>query len=158
MYDRIQNCHIYKRVQARKCWYLTILKSLSISINLLIDITLNFLPRLSSINSYNMVWVVIDPLIKKRHYISYTPNKNDNTVKAIAYLLFKHVWKLHSFSLFLTLDWALQFISGVWKYFCKIFDIKVIYLQHFIEILFDKVKFLIKKWKNNLLCLSTIKR
>ena len=48
--------------------------------------------------------MVIDWLIKERHYISCATNKNDTTTKATAYLLLNNVWKFSSLPLLFTSD------------------------------------------------------
>ena len=68
---------------------------------------------------------MIDRLIKEKHYILYTIDKNDTTAKATTYLLLNNVWKFHGLSLLLTSDRGVQFISRVWKNLCKILGIKV---------------------------------
>ncbi len=63
-------------------------------------------------------------MTKERHYILCTIDKNGTTAEAIAYLLLNNIWKLYGLPLSLTSDRSPQFISGVWKNFCKVFGIK----------------------------------
>ena len=64
-------------------------------------------------------------MIKERHYIPYTIDKNGTTAEATTYLLLNNIWKLHGLPLSLTSDRGPQFISRVWKNLCKILGIKV---------------------------------
>ncbi len=69
--------------------------------------------------------MIVDPLTKKRHYISYTIDENGTPTKATTQLLFQNVWKLHGLSSSLTSNRDPQFISEVWKNLCKILGIFV---------------------------------
>lgn len=42
-------------------------------------------------NGYNAVLLVVDWLIKKRHYIPYIINKNGTTAEATTYLLLNNI-------------------------------------------------------------------
>ena len=57
--------------------------------------------------------MVINRLIKEKHYIPYITDKKGTTPEAIAYLLLNNVWKLYSGPLSLALNQGLQFILGV---------------------------------------------
>lgn len=57
--------------------------------------------------------MVIDHLIKERHYIPYTTDNNGTTAEVITYLLLNNVWKLYSLPLLLISDQGVQFILGV---------------------------------------------
>ena len=67
--------------------------------------------------------MVVDCLIKKKHYIPCAMDKNNSIIEAIGKLFLQNIWKLHSFPLSLTLNRGPQFISGVWKNLFKIFGI-----------------------------------
>ena len=69
--------------------------------------------------------MVINWLIKERHYILCTIDKNSTTAEVTAYYLPKNVWKLHRVLLSLISDQGPQFISRVLKNFYKILGIKV---------------------------------
>ncbi len=124
VYRYIRNCHTCRHAKAPKNWYNSLLKLLSILSCPWTDIILDFVTGLPSSNGYNAVLMVVDRLTKKWHYIPYTIDENSTTAEATIYLLLNNVWKLHGFPLSLTSDWGLQFISGVWKNLCKVFDIK----------------------------------
>lgn len=104
VYRYIQNYYIYRYAKASRDWYNSILKLLSISIYSWTDVTLEFVTGLPFSNSYNEVLIVIDQLIKKSHYISYTIDINNMITKAITYLLFNTVWKFYGLFLLLILD------------------------------------------------------
>lgn len=60
--------------------------------------------RLLPSNDYNLVLIMIDQVIKKKHYIPSITDKNNTIAKAIAYLLLKNVWKFHGFFLLFSSD------------------------------------------------------
>ncbi len=77
----IQNCHSCRRAKALK-------KLLPIPSRPWTDVTLNFVTGLPISNSYNAILMIVDRLIKKRHYIPCSTDENGTTIKAIAELLF----------------------------------------------------------------------
>lgn len=83
----IYNCHSSKRVQAPTNGYIDLLKALTIFFCSYIDVTLAFVTRLSIINDYNQIFIVFDCLIKERHYLPCTTDKNGTSTKATAQLL-----------------------------------------------------------------------
>lgn len=48
--------------------------------------------------------MIIDCLIKEKHYILYTMNDNCTTIKAVAKLLLNYIWKFYGLFLLLSLD------------------------------------------------------
>lgn len=62
-------------------------------------------------NGYNTVLMVVDRLIKEKHYIPCTTNENNTTAEATAYLLLDNVCKFHGLLLSLNSDRGTQFIS-----------------------------------------------
>ena len=44
---------------------------------------------------YNIIYIVIDRLIKERHYIPYTAEEDSTTAKAIADILIREVFRLY---------------------------------------------------------------
>ena len=125
VYRYIQNCHICRRAKAPRDQYNGLLKPLPISTRPWTNVLLDFVTELPHSNGYNAVLMVIDRLIKERHYIPCTTDENGTTAKATAYLLLNNVWKLHGLPLSLTSDRGPQFIFGVWKNLYKILGIKV---------------------------------
>ena len=104
VYCYIRNCHTCRQVKAPRDLYNNVLKLLQILTCLWTNVTLDFVIRLPLNNSYNAVLMIIDHLIKKKHYISYTTDDNGTTAEATTYLLLNNVWKLHGLFLSLILD------------------------------------------------------
>lgn len=121
VYCYIQNYYTCRWVKAFKNQYNSLLKLLLILFYLENNIILDFMIGLLLNNSYNMVLMILNWLIKEKYYILYIKNKNSITTKATTYLLLK----IYSLPLSLILSQGFYFILGVWKIFYKIFDIIV---------------------------------
>ena len=59
---------------------------------------MNFIVGLSQSKEHNVIFVVIDRLIKKRHYILCTITDEDISVEYTAKMLVDHVFRLHGLS------------------------------------------------------------
>lgn len=80
-----------------------------------IDIIIDFVLKLPkcyiSSQLYNVILIVIDQLLKKKHYI-FCSNKNKNTFTAAMFDLFlQHILSEHRLPISLTLDKKPQFVS-----------------------------------------------
>ena len=73
-------------------------------------------------------------------------------------MLLQNVWKLHGLPLSLTSNRDLQFISEVWKNLYRFLVFLPAYLHHFIQRQMNKVRLLIKRWKNIFAPLLTINK
>ena len=77
------------------------------------NITFDFVIGLLINNGYNKILTVVDCLIKKKHYISYSTDKNGTITEVIAQLLLQNIWKLHDLPSSFTSDKRTSFISGI---------------------------------------------
>ena len=59
---------------------------------------MNFIVELSQSKEYNVIFIVVNRLIKKRHYILYTITNEDISVKYTAKILVDYVFRLHELS------------------------------------------------------------
>ena len=91
VYRYIRNCHTCRHAKAPRNQYNNLLKLFPISTHPWTDVTLDFVVRLLCSNGYNAILMVIDQLIKDRHYISCTTNENNITAKATDYLLLNNI-------------------------------------------------------------------
>ena len=64
----IKNCHICRYAKTPKDQYNSLLKLLPIFSNFWTDNTLDFITGLSINNSYNIILMIIDCLMRKKHY------------------------------------------------------------------------------------------
>lgn len=99
VYQYIQSCHICRRAKALKDWYNVLLNSLVIFTYFWINVTLDFVTKLSFSNGYIMVLMKIDSLTKEKHNIFCTIDINGIIAEVITYLLLNNVWKLYSLPL-----------------------------------------------------------
>ena len=60
---------------------------------------MNFIVGLLQSKEYNVIFVVVNRLIKKRHYILYTITDEDISVEYTAKILVDHIFRLHGLSL-----------------------------------------------------------
>ncbi len=98
----IQNYHVCRRFKASRNRYFELLNFFSISNKLWIDIIMNFVTELFMNNEFNVILMIINKLIKMRHYIFCTAKKKRH-----------FCWNIIIF------DKKSQFISLIWKSFCK---------------------------------------
>lgn len=77
------------------------------------NITLDFITCLLNNNDYNIILMIVNCLLKEKHYIPYTMDNNSIITEATAKLLLNYIGKLHGFLLSFILDKALKFISRV---------------------------------------------
>lgn len=54
---------------------------------------MDFVTSLPPNNDYNMVLMIVDEFIKKRHFILYTSDKNSTITEATTYLIIKQCLK-----------------------------------------------------------------
>ena len=60
---------------------------------------MNFIVDLSQSKEHNVIFVVVNRLIKKRYYISCTITDEDISVEYTAKMLVNHIFRLHGLSL-----------------------------------------------------------
>ena len=60
---------------------------------------MNFIVDLSQSKEHNVIFVVIDRLTKKRHYIPCTATNEDTSAEYTAKMLVNHIFRLHELSL-----------------------------------------------------------
>ena len=71
---------------------------------------MNFIVDLSLSQNHNVIWVVIDRLIKKRYYVLYIIKNNNTFIKSIIEMLIKKIFRLHELSTSIMFDRGLQFV------------------------------------------------
>jgi hypothetical protein len=121
----VRNCHVCKRFKASRDRYSDLLNSLSISNKFWTNITMNFVIDLFQSKEFNVILMIINRLTKMRHYIFCRVEEEDTSAEETTHLLINHVWKLHDLSEFIMSNKKSQFISLVWKSFCKALRITI---------------------------------
>ena len=76
---------------------------------------MNFVINLLKLNSKNVILTVINYLSKERHYILYSINENNTSVKWNAQIIIQNVFQLHRLSAFIISDCESQFVFIMWK-------------------------------------------
>ena len=86
---------------------------------------MNFIIGLFLSKDHNVIWVVVDRLIKKRYYVLCTIEENNTFVENTIEMLIKKVFRLHELSASIVFDRGSQFVVTIWKSFCKRLNIQV---------------------------------
>ena len=74
---------------------------------------MNFIIDLSLLEDHNVIKIVIDRLIKKRHYVLCIRKENDTFIKSIMKMLIKKVFRLHELLTSIVSDRDSQFVVTV---------------------------------------------
>ena len=86
---------------------------------------MNFIIDLLLSKSYNVIWVIIDRLIKKRYYVLCTAEDNNTFIENIIEMLISEVFRIYELSTSIMFDRGSQFVIIIWKSFCKKLDIQI---------------------------------
>ena len=89
------------------------------------NIIMNFIIDFFSAKRYNVICIIINCLIKKRHYVFYWNDEQDFNAEKIAFIIIWNVFRLHELSDTIVSDRNFQFISMVWKHMCARLRIKI---------------------------------
>ena len=99
MITYIRNCYKCQRFKTSRDREHDLIQPLSIPQKRWQNIFMNFIVGLSQSKEYNAIFVVVNRLIKKRHYISYTVTNEDTSVEYTAEMLVNHIFRLHGLPL-----------------------------------------------------------
>ena len=117
-----RNCHSCKRAQTSRHAPFEILRSLSIPEEAWQNLSMNFVIDLSRSDENNAILIVVCRLTKMRHLIFC---KNTVTIKQLAELYIRHVFRLHGLPRSIVFDRGPQFIAAFWRALCKILKVQV---------------------------------
>ena len=124
----IQNCHMCRRAKAARNTYNGLLQLLLVPKKPWVDVTIDFVTCLPKCHAYGQIYdtilMIIDRLLKERHYIPCTKEKEDTSAKATAKLFMQHVWSREGLLISLTSNRGPQFIVKMWNFLCKLLGIK----------------------------------
>ncbi len=115
----IQNCHACQRSKASKDSINKLHHSLLISQERWKDIAMNFITKLSLSEDYNVICTIICCLIKERHYVFCHWEDDDISVEETIWIMLWNVYRLHDLFSSIVSNKDFQFISTMWKSFCK---------------------------------------
>ena len=120
----IRNCHKCQRFKVSHDDRHELLTSLSIPSQRWVNISIDFIIGLPEFRGNNAICTIIDRLIKKRHYVLCVIDDDDLTVEICVKILLHYVFRTHDLPSFIVSDRNDQFVSRVWKAFCKRLKIK----------------------------------
>ena len=120
----IRNCHKCQRSKFSHDNRHELLISLSISSQRWIDISMNFIIELFDSRNNNVICTIIDRLIKKRQYVFCVIDDDDLTIEICVKILLYYVFRIHDLFFSIISNRSDQFVSRVWKIFCKRLKIK----------------------------------
>jgi len=84
-------------------------------------ISMDFITQLPESNSYNAIYVIVDRLTKRAHFI---PINNQFSSKVMAQLLYDKVYPLHRLPLQIILDRGVQYLAKLFQEWYKILGIE----------------------------------
>ena len=120
----IRNCHKCQRSKSSHDDRHELLTSLSISSQRWVDISIDFITELSDFRDNNAICIIIDRLIKKRHYAFCVIDDDVLTIEVCVKILLHYVFRTHDLLFSIISDRDDQFVNRVWKIFCKRLEIK----------------------------------
>ena len=120
----VRNCHECQRIKIFKNRKNELFIFLIIFLQRWIDISMNFITELFIAHNYNVIYIIIDRLNKKRHYVSCIIDDENINVEIIVRIFIQYVFRIHDLFFSITSNRNFQFIFFVWQIFCRIFDIK----------------------------------
>ena len=115
----IQNCHACQRSKVSRNSINELHHSLSISQKRWKDIAMNFITELSLSEDYNIICTIICHLIKEHHYVFCHWKDDDISVEEMIWIMLWNVYRLHDLLDSIVSNRDSQFISTMWKSFCK---------------------------------------
>jgi len=80
---------------------------------------MNFITELSLSEDYNVICTIICHLIKERHYVFCHWEDDDISVEETVWIMLWNVYRLHDLLSSIVSNRDFQFISTMWKSFCK---------------------------------------
>ena len=120
----LRNCHVCKRAKASRDAYNGLLQPLPVPERPWVDLTMDFVVGLPKSRGYDAILMVVDRLLKERHYIPCTEENNGTNAEATAAMFLRYVWCYHGLPISLTSDQGPQFALKMWDSLCKLLGIK----------------------------------
>jgi hypothetical protein len=116
----IQNCYDCQRAKVPKDRQNGLLQPLPIPQQRWTDISMDFILGLPKTkNGSNAILNVIDRLSKQRHYIPCSTDNEGTSAENTVKMLIQGVYRLHGAPASIVCDRGPQFISAIWKSFCR---------------------------------------
>ena len=117
-----------RKIKAARDTYNRLLQPLPVPERPWVDMTMDFVTGLLKCHAYGQIYdailMVIDCLLKKRHYIPCLKKNEGTSAEATAELFMQHVWSREDLLISITSDKRPQFVIKMWNSFCKLLGIK----------------------------------
>ena len=124
----VWNCHVCRRAKVVHNTNNSLFQLLPVPKKLWVDVTMNIVMGLSKCHIYgqiyNAIFMVIDWLLKEKHYISCSEDNESTLAKATAELFMQHIWSREGLLISMTSDRGPQFVAKMWDFLCKLLGIK----------------------------------
>jgi hypothetical protein len=111
----IQSCEKCQRNKYRQTRSPGLLHSLPVPEARWQHITMDFILALPLVQEYNAIWVIIDRLTKRAHFIPVTVKDNESTAKACAVIFQREYQRLHGVPETIISDRDCRFTSTFWQ-------------------------------------------
>ena len=86
---------------------------------------MDFIIRLFMSEKKNIIFIIINCLTKKKHYIPYLSINKRISALEIIWLFIHKIYKLYKLPNIAILNYNKQFISYFWRILCQLFNIKI---------------------------------
>lgn len=119
----LHNCYMCKQAKLAQNTYNGLFQLLSVLERPWIDLTIDFMVGLLRSQRYNAILIVVDQLLKKKHYIPCTEKNNSTNAEITADLLMRYIWCYYSLSISFIFNKDPQFTSKMLNSLCKLLRI-----------------------------------
>ena len=129
----LRNCYSCHRLKISRNKYNSLLISAAVPTQRWIDIFINFITDFFESKEHNVICIIIDKLIRERHYKLCRVTDDDTSIKTTTEILIQRVFRYHDLSTSITSNREPQFVVTVWKTFCRLLRItcKLSTIAHF---------------------------
>lgn len=117
VHDYVSSYDVCQRAKVETLSPTRLLQTLPIPCQLWDDITIDFIEGLSTFNSKNTIFMMVDHLSKSTHFL---PFAHPFTIKIVAEKFIEGMVKLHGMLRTIISDQDLVFISNFWHEFFKL--------------------------------------
>ena len=119
----IRNCYSCHRSKTFRNKYNDLLIATTVSIQRWIDIFINFITDLFELKEHNVICMIIDKLIRERHYEFCKITDDGISIEATTKILIREMFRYHDLLTLIISNKRLQFVVTVWKTFCRLLRI-----------------------------------
>jgi len=111
----VRNCHTCRRSKTSRHAPFGVLRPLAIPKQSWQDISMDFITGLARSKDHDVIWVVVDQLMKQRHLV---PCSTTVDARDLADMFLQHIFRLHGLPRTITSDRGPQFACAFWHRLC----------------------------------------